>query len=98
MTVRVGVAVSHRIRDQHHIVTVVVTAARSRFHAEAGGDAGNEDLSYATLAQVPPCGGYLACFFVNRTLNIVLMAMMPAKKKTSAESSPLETFPIRNRM
>jgi uncharacterized membrane protein len=36
-------------------------------------------------------GGYLACFFANRTLNIVLIATMPAKKITSAELSPLET-------
>jgi len=45
-----------------------------------------------------PAGGYLPCFFVNRTLNIVLIAAMPAKKITSAELSPRETFPTRNRM
>jgi hypothetical protein len=42
--------------------------------------------------------GYLACFFANRALNIVLITTMPAKKITSVESSPLETFPTRNRM
>ena len=41
---------------------------------------------------------YSGCFFVNRTLNIVLIAAMPAKKITSAELSPRETFPTRNRM
>jgi hypothetical protein len=43
-------------------------------------------------------GGYPACFFANCTLAIVLIAAMPAKKITSAESLPLETFPTRNRM
>jgi hypothetical protein len=43
-------------------------------------------------------GGYLACFLVNRTLNMVLIAAMPAKKVTSADPSPPEIFPARNRM
>jgi len=43
-------------------------------------------------------GGYLACFFANRTLNIMLIAALPAKKITSAESPSLATFPTRNRM
>lgn len=42
--------------------------------------------------------GCRACFFANCTLNIVLIATMPAKKITSAKSSPPETFPTRNRM
>lgn len=41
--------------------------------------------------------GQLACFLANRTLNIVLMATMPAKKMTSAAVSPPETLPTRNR-
>src|SRR5712664_3724490 len=41
---------------------------------------------------------YLACLLANRTLNIVLITTMPAKKTTSAELSPLETYPARNSM
>ena len=40
---------------------------------------------------------YLACFFAKFTLNIMLIAAMPAKKTTSAMRSPLETSPTRNR-
>jgi hypothetical protein len=40
---------------------------------------------------------YLACFFANRTLNVVLMTTMPAKKITRAVWSPLETIPVRNK-
>jgi len=43
-------------------------------------------------------GGYFACFFANRTLNVVLMATMPAKKITSPKTSPLDTLPTRKRM
>ncbi len=42
-------------------------------------------------------GGYLACFFVNRTLDVMLIAAMPSKKITRAESSPPDIFPTRNR-
>src|SRR5882724_4302217 len=52
MTVRVSVTVGHRIHDQHHVVAVVVCAARRRFHAATGRDARQEDLGYATLTQV----------------------------------------------
>src|SRR5258708_4542787 len=41
---------------------------------------------------------YPACFFANRTLKTAVMAAMPAKKITSVETCPLETFPARNRM
>jgi len=40
---------------------------------------------------------YLACFLANRTLNIVLITAMPAKKIPSAESPPLETLPTLNK-
>jgi hypothetical protein len=30
-------------------------------------------------------GGYSACFFANRTLNAVLIAVIPAKKISSAK-------------
>jgi hypothetical protein len=40
---------------------------------------------------------YLECFVANLTLNMMLIAAMPAEKITSARVSPLETFPIRNR-
>jgi hypothetical protein len=40
----------------------------------------------------------LACFFRKCTLDIVLITTIPAKKVTTAELCPLETFPTRNRM
>src|SRR5258707_15663135 len=58
-------------------------------------DARSRSASTYIAPVFPP---YLACFLENRTLNIVLMTAMPAKKITSAELSPLETFPARKRM
>jgi len=42
-------------------------------------------------------GDYLACFLANRTLNIVLITAIPAKKIPSAEPPPLETLPTLNK-
>jgi hypothetical protein len=42
--------------------------------------------------QAMTLSGYFVCFLVNCTLNIVLITTMPAKKTTSSELSPLESF------
>ncbi len=52
VAVRVGATVRHRVCDQRHVVAVVVGAARGRFDAAAGRDAGDDDLSHAAAMQV----------------------------------------------
>lgn len=52
MTMRIGVSVCHRIHGEHNVITVIVGAACRRFHAGTCCNAGQDDLSYATLAQV----------------------------------------------
>ena len=47
----VGIAVRHRIHDERHVITQIVSAARRRFHAGTRRNACQDDLRYATLAQ-----------------------------------------------
>jgi hypothetical protein len=52
VTVGFGVEVGHGVDDQHDVVSVVVSTACGRFHADACGYSGEEYLSDSALAQV----------------------------------------------
>jgi len=65
---------------------------------QAGKDFRDAILVVLVPSAQPALGSYLDCLFANRTLIRMLIAAMPAKNTSSAESSPLEIFPTRNRM
>ena len=52
VAVGIRVPVGHRIHYQHNIVTMIVSAARRRFHAGARRNACHEHLRRAALPQV----------------------------------------------
>lgn len=52
MMVRVGIAVGHRIRNKHNVVTVIIGATCCCLDAGAGRNARQENLSYAPLTQI----------------------------------------------
>jgi hypothetical protein len=45
------VAISHRIHDEHHVVTEIIRASPGRFHSGARRNPGQKYLRYAVLAQ-----------------------------------------------
>ena len=52
MAVSIGVAVGHRICRKDDVIAEVVSIARSRFHAGAGGNASQDDLGHIALAEL----------------------------------------------